>query len=284
MKILVTEQQLRFIKEVMEQTSLELKGKTIASKYAPPVNFGQSKGDSSLKQGKVNPITVKKPGDFSNLPDMSGDPHHPKYHAQTSVDVDTMVSIFSAVLDGIPGVGNLASFAIDEIHAITYLIRAIFTTGNERTENLILAVMTAALGLYPIGGNVTMLATRQGIKTILKQTPDSIQKWAIKNGIINYRILFGKGIFKYSIILLLVRIFKDQTAETITENIDKIEESFVKAKSAINQKGLGLLSAGLTPILLMGLNKAFDAVISNLNEISLEEIKVAKQMIDKGFI
>jgi hypothetical protein len=34
----------------------------------------------------------------------------------------------------------------------------------------------------------------------------------------------------------------------------------------------------------MGLNKAFDAVISNLNEIGPEEIKVAKQMIDKGFI
>jgi hypothetical protein len=35
--------------------------------------------DTSLRQGKVSPGPAKKPVDFSNLPDMSGDPHHPKY-------------------------------------------------------------------------------------------------------------------------------------------------------------------------------------------------------------
>jgi hypothetical protein len=34
----------------------------------------------------------------------------------------------------------------------------------------------------------------------------------------------------------------------------------------------------------MGLDKVFDTVISTLNEIGPEEIKVAKQMINKGFI
>ena len=37
-------------------------------------------------------------------------------------------------------------------------------------------------------------------------------------------------------------------------------------------------------MLRMALNKVFDIIISNLNEIGREEIKVAKQMIDKGFI
>jgi len=243
MNILVTEQQLRFIHEQMD-SRMPFQPETMG--FVP---------------GK--PETVRTSAD--NLKNIT-----------KNVDIDTIVSLISGVLDGVPGAGNLASFVIDEIHAITYLIRAVFTAGYERTENLILAVMTAAFGLFPMGGNVAMLTTRQGIKTILKQTPDSIQKWAMKNGIINYRILFGKGMFKYSIILLLVRIFKDQTAETIAENIDKVEESFANAKSAINQKGLGLLSAGL--------DKVFDTVISNLNEIGTEEIKVAKQMIDKGFI
>jgi hypothetical protein len=35
--------------------------------------------DTSLRQGKVSPGPAKKPVDFSKLPDMSGDPHHPKY-------------------------------------------------------------------------------------------------------------------------------------------------------------------------------------------------------------
>jgi len=243
MNILVTEQQLKFIHEQMD-SRMPFQPETMG--FVP---------------GK--PETVRTSAD--NLKNIT-----------KNVDIDTIVSLISGVLDGVPGAGNLASFVIDEIHAITYLIRAVFTAGYERTENLILAVMTAAFGLFPMGGNVAMLTTRQGIKTILKQTPDSIQKWAMKNGIINYRILFGKGMFKYSIILLLVRIFKDQTAETIAKNIDKVEESFANAKSAINQKGLGLLSAGL--------DKVFDTVISNLNEIGPEEIKVAKQMIDKGFI
>ena len=34
--------------------------------------------DTSLRQGKVSPGTVKKPVDFSNLPEMSADPLHPK--------------------------------------------------------------------------------------------------------------------------------------------------------------------------------------------------------------
>ena len=251
MKILVTEQQLRFIHEQMD-SRMPFQPETMG--FVP---------------GK--PETVRTAADNLKKTVKDSNP-------------DDIVNIISAVLDGVPGVGNLASFVIDEIHAITYLIRAIFTTGYERTENLILAVLTAALGFVPMGGNIALLGSRQGIKTILKQTPDSIQKWAIKNGIINYRILFGKGMFKYSIILLLVRMFKDESVDTIAKNIDKIEESFVKAKSAINQKGFGLLTAGLNSILAMGLDKVFDTVISNLNEIGTEEIKVAKQMIDKGFI
>jgi hypothetical protein len=251
MKILVTKQQLRFIHEQMD-SRMPFQPETMG--FVP---------------GK--PETVRTATDNLKKTEKDSNP-------------DDIVNIISAVLEGVPGVGNLASFVIDEIHAITYLIRAIFTTGYERTENLILAVLTAALAFVPMVGNIALLASRQGIKTILKQTPDSIQKWAIKNGIINYRVLFGKGMFKYSKTLLLVRMFKDDSVDAIAKSIDKIEESFVKAKSAINQKGLGLLYPGLTPILLMGLNKAFDAVISNLNEISLEEIKVAKQMIDKGFI
>jgi hypothetical protein len=251
MKILVTEKQIRFINEQMD-SRMPFQPETMG--FVPNKPETVSTASDNLKK------TVK------------------------DINPDDIVNIISAVLDGVPGVGNLVSFVIDEIHAITYLIRAVFTTGYERTENLILAVLTAAFGFAPMGGNIALLGSRQGIKTILKQTPDSIQRWAIKNGIINYRVLFGKEMFQYSAILLLVRLYKDDSVETIAKNIAKIEESFVNAKSTINQKSLGLLSAGLTPMLRMGLNKVLDTVISNLNEIGREEIKVAKQMIDKGFI
>jgi hypothetical protein len=167
------------IKEVMEQTSLELKGKTIASKYAPPKNFGQSKGA----------IDSKNP--FHNNPDL-------------------FIDVISAAIDTVPGVGNVVSFTIDEIHAISYFVRATMTSGIERTENILKGGATAILGFFPVGGNIASAGIKEGIKNVLKLTPDQIQKWAISKGIIKYRLLLDiKSPWKPRWWLFILKLLKD---------------------------------------------------------------------------
>jgi hypothetical protein len=53
--------------------------------------------DSSLRQGKVSPGPAKKPVDFSNLPDMSGDPHHPKYAKWGDIPEVTLEQVTESV-------------------------------------------------------------------------------------------------------------------------------------------------------------------------------------------
>jgi hypothetical protein len=223
------------IKEVMEQTSLELKGKTIAPKYAPPANFGQS----------------------SEKKDLS---------------IDELVNLVSIAADLIPGIGNLISAGIDEIHAITYFVRASKTSGIERTELIIKGLITALIGFFPVGGNLLAMGINPGIKNILRQTPDSIQRWAISKGIINPRILFGKTDFKYPWWLIPIKFFRQMGIDFGVEQIESLRKPLIKLKSYLVDKNL------LAP----QLSEVFDDAISML-EVSSQQIDVANEMVDKGF-
>jgi hypothetical protein len=224
------------IKEVMEQTSLELKGKTIAPKYAPPANFGQSSGKKK-------------------------DP-----------SIDELVNLISIAADLIPGIGNLISAGIDEIHAITYFVRASKTSGIERTELIIHGLITALIGFFPVGGNLLAMGIKPGIKNILRQTPDSIQRWAISKGIINPRILFGKTDFKYPWWLIPIKFFRQKGIDFTVKQLESLRKPLIKFKSYLVDKNL------LTP----QLSEVFDEAISML-EVSSQQIDVANEMVDKGF-
>lgn len=189
------------------------------------------------------------------------------------IPIDDAIDLISAAIDGVPGVGNLISLGIDEIHAISYFVRAGMKSEPEKTKYIILGVLTALLGLVGIGGNIALLTTKQGIKKILNQTPQSIQKWAIDNGIINYRILLGKGKFKYSILLLICRILADESVEMISGKIQELNQTFKISKSVLIKKKL------LTPEMESILNFVIYQLAGTPQEIS-----IAKQMVDKGFI
>ena len=228
------------IKEVMEQTSLELKGKTISPKYSPPANFGKS--------------------DVKNV------------YGPDGPDEDDIVNLISIAADLIPGIGNLVSAGIDEIHAISYFVRASKTSGIERTELIIFGVITALIGFFPVGGNLLAMGIKPGIKNVLRQTPDSIQRWAISKGIINYRVLFGKTDFNYPWWLIPIKLFRQQGIDFGVEQLEKLKGSLIKLKFILAEKKL------LTP----QLEKVFNQAISIL-EVTPQQIAIANEMVDKGF-
>lgn len=230
------------IKEVMEQTSLELKGKTLAPKFAPPENFGQSKGVIDSK---------------------------------TSINPDFIIDAISAAIDTIPGVGNVVSFVVDELHGISYFVRAAMTSGLERTEFILLGLVTAALGFIPVGGNIASVGIKQGIKNVLKLTPDAIQKWAISKGIIKYRILLNtkKG-WNYPWWLFMLKLSKTMGVEVLVKQIGKLRQTLINIKSKLQKENL----------LILGLDDVFDTAISWLETPTSEELAVMEEMVDKGII
>jgi hypothetical protein len=195
--------------------------------------------------------------------------------ANTSLSTDFKVDALSAALDVIPGIGNVLSFAIDEVHALSYFYRASKTSGLERTEFILLGLVTAVLGFIPIGGNIASAGLKQGVKNVLKMTPDQIQKWAISKGIIKYRILLNiKTQWNYPWWLFLIKLFRSQGVDVIVKQVEKLKVILTASKSKLQDDNL------LTP----ELNEVFDTAISWLEPPSPEQLVVMEEMVDKGII
>jgi len=198
-----------------------------------------------------------------------------KKNMNPSLSSDLKVDAISAALDTIPGIGNLLSFAIDEVHALSYFYRASKTSGLERTEFILLGLVTSILGFIPIGGNIASVGLKQGIKNVLKMTPDQIQSWAMKKGIINYRILLNTKMgYKFPWWLFLIKLFRSQEVDVIVNQVGKLKSLLITSKSKLQNDNL------LTP----ELDEVFDTAISWLEPPSPEQLAVMEEMVDKGII
>jgi len=188
------------------------------------------------------------------------------------VNWDDVVDIISGVADGIPGTGNLVSLGLDLGHTLSYFYRSYYAKDEfEKIEYALLGIMTACMAYVPVAGNATNIILRQGISGLLKKTPDDIIRWAISKGIINYRVLFGKDKFKYSILLLMVRLFKDEAIEYLSAAI----------------KNLGALMNGLEKYsYLPGVTeviKYISKIVNVLKDINNPElIKIAEEVLKKS--
>ena len=177
---------------------------------------------------------------------------------------DDVVDVISGIADGIPGVGNLISLGLDISHVLSYLIR--FGLSDDESEKIEYATMA----FVPVAGNSANILIRQGVKSLLKKTPDDITRWAIRNGIINPIILLGKGKFKYNFILLLVRIFKDEAVE-IVPKLAKFFNDLRKGLSNSNIPGIEIIHTPLRKI------------IEILNDINNPQLfKIAKEFVKKS--
>jgi hypothetical protein len=301
MKILVTEKQIRFIHEQIEASKVPLKlnqstnnqprirgvSTSTVGDYSNPLPDWYFKPDDQLtdkeKWDKKMYFSYYKKPDPSKtgtigLPstDVS------KMYSQSTKKVidpklnpDLAIDIVSAAIDTVPGVGNVVSFAIDELHGISYFVRAAMTSGLERTEFILLGLVTAALGFVPVGGNIASAGIKQGIKNVLKLTPDQIQKWAISKGIIKYRILFDiKRPWWPNWWLFVLKLSKTLGVDGLVKQVEKLKQPLINIKSKLQKENL----------LILGLDEVLDTVISWLELPTPAEFAVMEEMIDKGIL
>lgn len=155
-----------------------------------------------------------------------------------TLGIDDTIDVVSALIDVVPGLGNLVSAGIDVTHALSYIIRFFYTDNqDEKIENATLALVTLGATLIPIGGNSLPILARQSVKQIVRKTPQEIFILAKKLGLYNKTvILLSKSKWKYSILLALARIVGGELAEFLTAITKKLTDIYTKIKDVSRLK------------------------------------------------
>ena len=171
-----------------------------------------------------------------------------------NLDADDYADIVSGLIDVIPGIGNLISGGIDITHGITYVARAVYAKSTEdKVEMSVMALLTLGMAFVPIGGNAANMVARGEIKTLLRKTPYEVMKIAKDLGIIKKPLFnLSKVVWKYSLLIALVKIFRGRLDNAIGE-VSRILTS------------IGNKSQDLKPII--------DTYIKDMNELkTLKEL------------
>lgn len=149
-----------------------------------------------------------------------------------NLDADDYADIVSGLVDAVPGIGNLISIGIDVTHALTYVVRYFFAnTTEEKIEMSLLAVVTFASSLIPVGGNAANVATRMEIKSLLKKTPFELRVIMKNMGILKSAgFNLAKEPWKYSFMIALVKIFKSKAADALAFVSSKLANLSNKSK------------------------------------------------------
>ena len=129
-----------------------------------------------------------------------------------NMNIDDLINITSAVLEGIPGVGTVASFGIDVAHSISYFARIYMSkTEEEKIKNFLSGILTVGTSVIPAAGNIINITSRGLITEISRLTPFTIAKML---GLTSATINLSK--WKYCLVALLYRLFRQECIDFLS--------------------------------------------------------------------
>ena len=213
MKIIITESQHKFLLEQFPEPG----DKGFETKK--PTKAQQKRSDDYAEDGgiKNKPTNVSLKG--FTLKDMS---------------VDDLVDIMSGLIDGIPGIGNLISAGIDVSHALSYGVRFLYSKNDdEKIEMATLGIITLGAAALPVAGNALPIVARQGVKSVLRKTPEEILLIAKQLGLYKQTVfLLSKTKWKYNLILVLAKIFGYELLESLTTVVKYVKNLMLKINNS----------------------------------------------------
>jgi hypothetical protein len=175
---------------------------------------------------------------YNRLVEQISNPKNTTSKSKEGVDTDDMVDYVSAGLDVIPGIGNLVSFGVDAVHAISYAYRY-YKTNNEqeKIEYGIMGLLTLVTAFIPVGGNIINIASKEGLKPFIRRTPEEILRLAQKLGLYNKKIwpLQKRG-WSFNIGLFLFKITRGEMEEYLVTIYNKLNEVVKKVKNTPLEK------------------------------------------------
>jgi hypothetical protein len=160
--------------------------------------------------------------------------------ATSGVTKDDLVDYTSAGLDGIPGLGNLASFGVDTVHALSYMYRYIKTTNEqEKIEYGIMGLLTLVTAFIPVGGNIINVASRGGLKTFVRRTPEEVLHLLKRLGLYNKKIWpFQKLPWSFNVGLFLFKVTRGEMEEYLVDIYNKLNELKKKLQKTPLEKSI----------------------------------------------
>jgi sulfur relay (sulfurtransferase) DsrC/TusE family protein len=168
-----------------------------------------------------------------------------------NLSFDDVVDVISGIIDGVPGIGNLISAGIDVSHALSYGVRFYYAKDDdEKIEMGTLGIITLGAAALPVAGNALPIIARQGVKTVLRKTPEEILLIAKKLGIYKQTVFFlSKTKWKYNLILVLAKIFGYELIESLTKVVKYVRDLMLKINNSDIKRALKSLLELLNDIL-----------------------------------
>jgi sulfur relay (sulfurtransferase) DsrC/TusE family protein len=161
------------------------------------------------------------------------------------LSLDDAVDVISGMIDGIPGIGNLISAGIDVTHALAYGVRFLNSTDdNSKIEMGTLGIITLGAAAIPVEGNALPIAARQGIKEVLRKTPQEILLLGKELGLYKQAvILLSKSKWKYNLLLVLAKICGGELSEMLVNVVKYVRDLIQKISNPDIKKGLQSLNS-----------------------------------------
>jgi|694.fasta_scaffold15179_9 hypothetical protein len=184
-----------------------------------------------------------------------------------NLSFDDVVDVISGIIDGVPGIGNLISAGIDVSHALSYGVRFFYAKNDdEKLEMATLGVVTLGAAALPVAGNALPIMARQGVKSVLRKTPEEILLIGKKLGIYKQTVLLlSKTKWKYNIILVLAKIFGYEMIESLTKVVKYVRDLMLKINNSDIKRAL------------KSLLELLDDILSDVNSINTA-IKISKNL------
>jgi hypothetical protein len=87
------------------------------------------------------------------------------------LDIDVIISVIAAILEGFPGLGQLASAGINIIHAISYFIRGLLSSDDiEMMNSYFQGLVQFCMSFVPLAGDFISLGLAQFMKKMIAKT------------------------------------------------------------------------------------------------------------------
>jgi len=230
MKIIITESQHKFLLEQMPEP-----------------------GDKGFETKKPNKVQKKTSSDYEEEGGIKNEPTNVSLKGFTfdGMSVDDLVDVISGIIDGVPGIGNLISAGIDVSHALSYGVRFYYAKDDdEKIEMGTLGVITLGAAALPVAGNALPIVARQGVKSVLRKTPQEILLIAKQLGLYKQTVfLLSKIKWKYNLILVLAKIFGYELIESLTKVVKYVRDLMLKINNSDIKRALKSLLELLNDIL-----------------------------------
>ena len=150
--------------------------------------------------------------------------------------IDNFVDIVSAVLEVIPGIGNLGSAVADIAHSLSFFLRAYLSTDNiKKIEYIFNGLSTGVMATIPFAGNLASIGFRGTIKKFLNMTHSDVTMWLKQNGI-NIKsgvFLRNKNRFTPHILAALISYFKGEATEF--ETLEKVGDFLTNISKKLSE-------------------------------------------------